>query len=210
MSSAAKKMIRAGSNAMDRETYLFTVEQYHRMLEAGILADGEPYELLEGLLVKKMTINPPHSVTVSLIDDRLRAVLPPQWSVRPGQPITLSDSEPEPDLSVVVAPVTRYLKSHPTPRDIGLVIEVSDTTLVDDRTVKARVYARARLPEYWIVNIPERQIEVYTRPRAGRSPAYLSRRDYADSQAVPLVLRGQAVATLPVTDLLPPVENEDE
>lgn len=208
MSAAAKKQVRATPE--EPGLYRLSVEQYHRMAEEGILGSGEKVELLEGLLVTKMTINPPHAVTISLLDQTLRSVLPAHWVLRLGQPITLTESEPEPDLSLVVAPPTRYLKSHPAPRDIGLVIEVADSTLDEDRTTKQRIYARARLPEYWIVNIPKRRIEVYTRPRAGRNPVYLQRQDYSLSQGIPLVLRGNAIATLPVADLFPPLETKAE
>ncbi len=84
-------------------------------------------------------------------------------------------------------------------------MEVADSTLARDRTLKARLYARASVPVYWIVNIPDRQIEVYTDPSGpdAADPSYRQRRDFAAASAVPLVLEGRTTATIPVSELLP-------
>jgi Uma2 family endonuclease len=93
---------------------------------------------------------------------------------------------------------------HPGPADFGIVIEVSNTTLDSDRTDKLAIYARARLPVYWIVNLIDMQIEVYEQPSGPTvSPDYATRNTYKPGDAVPLVLDGNAVGTIPVSDLLP-------
>jgi Uma2 family endonuclease len=93
---------------------------------------------------------------------------------------------------------------HPAPQDTGLVVEVSDSTLQDDRTLKARLYARSAIPVYWIINLIAGQVEVYTDPTGpDPSPAYRQRQDYSAADAVPLVLDGVEVARIPVRDLLP-------
>ena len=114
-----------------------------------------------------------------------------------------SDSEPEPDVAVVRGNRRDYGTRHPGPQDTGLAVEVSDSTLDQDRTVKLQIYARARVPVYWIVNVVDRQIEVYEQPSGPTpDPAYGNRRDYRPGDAVPLVLDGNTVATVPVTELL--------
>jgi Uma2 family endonuclease len=184
--------------------YRFTVEQYHRMGELGVLTENDRVELLEGWVVRKVTHNPPHAVALWQVQTALLARLAADWALRIQSPITLSDSEPEPDAVLARGPGSRYGAGHPVPRDIGLLVEVADASLDEDRGIKRRVYARARIAEYWIVNIPESQVEVYTQPRAGRSPAYRQQRVYRGDEAVPLVIDGQEIARLPARDLLPP------
>src|SRR5262245_50936971 len=109
--------------------YRLTVDQYHRMAEAGVLAEGAPVELLEGLLITKMTKGPPHDVLIHLTRDAIADLLPRDWSLRVQSAITTADSEPEPDLAVVPGPARRYLKAHPRPKEIALVVEVADASL---------------------------------------------------------------------------------
>jgi hypothetical protein len=183
--------------------YRFSVEQYHRMIEAGILTENDRAELLEGVVTYKMTHNPPHDATISLVQTELLKRLPDEWVLRIQSAITLADSEPEPDLAVARGPARRYLRAHPGPRDLPLLIEVAETTLLQDRETKGRVYARARIPVYWVANLVDGCLEVYTEPRAGRSPAYRKRRHYAVGQSVPVVLHGRDIGHIPVRDVLP-------
>ena len=181
----------------------FTVDEYHRMLHTGILTEDDPVELLEGWIVAKMTRNPAHDTALALVHAALSAALPAGWICRGQSAVTTNDSEPEPDVAVVRGPIRRYATSHPRPDDAALVVEVADSTLARDRTLKARLYARAAVPIYWIVNIPDRQIEVYTDPTgASAEPAYRQRRDFADG-GVPLVIEGRVVADIPAAELLP-------
>jgi len=187
----------------ERPLYRLTVEQYHGMIAAGVLKDGEKVELIEGLLVQKMSRNPPHEASLSRINRRLARLLPEEWVLRVQSAVTLRRSEPEPDFSISRGPEGRYSRRHPGPRDIALLIEVAETSLHEDRTMQATLYADARVPEYWIVNVVHNQIEVYTDPRGGRTPAYRQRRDYGPDEEIPLVLKGQEIAQLRVRDLLP-------
>lgn len=173
------------------------------MIETGVLTENDRVELLDGQIVAKMTHNPPHDAAVDLTQSEVAAVLPSGWRVRVQSAITLARSEPEPDVAVVRGPARRYVRSHPRPPDIGLLVEVADATLRFDRIRKARAYARARIPVYWIVNLMDLCVEVYTEPRAGRSPAYRLRRDYARNEAVPVVIDGREIARISVRDLLP-------
>jgi Uma2 family endonuclease len=183
----------------------FTVDEYHRMIHLGILKEDDPVELLEGWIVAKMPRNPPHDVAVALTQAALSAALPQAWICRGQSAVTTIDSEPEPDIAVVRGPIRRYVTNHPGPADLGLVVEVADSTLARDRTLKARLYARAIIPIYWIVNIPDRQIEVYSDPigAAAAESHYRQRQDFDVTGAVPLVLDGRTIATIPVRDLLP-------
>lgn len=182
----------------------FTVAEYHHLIRLGILTEDDNLELIEGYLVHKMSRNPPHDGTIMAAHAALSRVLPSGWVFRIQSAITLPDSEPEPDLALVRGDVRTYFARHPGPTDFGTVIEVSDSTLDGDRNDKARMYARARIPEYWIINLVDRQVEVYTLPSGpGVTPAYASRQDYPVGAAVPVQLDGQQVATIPVVDLLP-------
>jgi Uma2 family endonuclease len=144
-----------------------SIEQYHAIIQAGILTDDDSVELLEGWLVFKMPKNPPHQATTRLVRTALENILPAGWYVDSQELITLSNSEPEPDIVVVRGDTRQYLDRHPGAEDIALIIEVSDTTLQRDRTVKKRIYARAGISIYWIVNLVEEQVEVYSQPKRG-------------------------------------------
>jgi Uma2 family endonuclease len=181
----------------------FTVEQYHAMIDAGILKDGDRCELLEGWIIDKMTINPPHAGSVLLAQTFLLSKLPSDWVLRIQSPITLATGEPEPDLLVARGPARRYCQSHPTPKETGLLVEVADSTLDLDREFKSLVYAKAGFQVYWIINLIDSRIEVYTDPIGGKSPAYRMQSDYSAEQAVPLILDGREIARIPVSELLP-------
>jgi Uma2 family endonuclease len=181
----------------------FTFDEYHRMIDAGILREGDPYELLEGWIVPKMTRNPPHDLALGLAEDEISKRLPPSWFRRGQSAATTQDSEPEPDITIVRGNRRDYDQRHPHPQDIGMTVEVA-SSLQHDRAVKGRIYARAAIPIYWVINIPDHQVEVYTNP-TGPCPAphYQQRRDYRAGDTVPLVLDGQQVGMIAVRDLLP-------
>jgi Uma2 family endonuclease len=203
MSFAAKKSVEQTAD-QTRTPYRFSVHQYHRMVETGILTVNDRTELLEGLIINKMPHNPRHDGTIQVIQRRLWVRLPDDWLLRIQSAVTLGDSEPEPDLAIVRGPEKIYFQRHPLPRDIALLIEVSEASLAQDREQKLQLYARHRIPTYWIVNLKEGKLEVYTVPRAGRVPGYRQREDFARNESVPLVLAGREIARLPVHDLLPP------
>lgn len=182
----------------------WTVAEYHELIRNGTFKSGDPYELLEGWIVTKMSRNTPHDVTLVLVTEGIRSVLPSGWHTRVQSAITTTDSEPEPDLVVVRGVARDYLIDHPGPTDLGLLIEIADASLAHDRGTKARIYARAGISEYWIVNLVDGQIEVNTDPDPfAAEPSYARRIDFLPGDSVPLVLDGQEVARLPVTDLLP-------
>lgn len=185
--------------------YRLDVDQVFAMINAGILPDHARVELLGGLLVHKMTKNPPHSFTIGQAGDLLRGTLPAGWIVREEKSITLGRFWcPEPDLAVVRGPNDRYRKDHPSAADIALLIEVSDTTYALDRGIKWRRYAACGVAIYWIVNLAARTAEVYTQPSGrGKSAGYGASHVYGPDDAVPVSLDGQPAGMIAVKDLLP-------
>ena len=182
--------------------FRLTVDQYLNLMDAGILQSGDPVELLEGVLVQKMAIRPPHTGTVRRCQRWIEPRLPDGWRYRLGQPIILSDGMPEPDGVVARGTSDDDDVFHPPAADVCLVIEVADSTLARDRTIKLRSYARAGIPVYWIVNLIDRQLEVYTDPDPTATPeTTYRRRDLYVGDAtlmVPVVN-----ATVSVAELLP-------
>lgn len=180
-----------------------SVEMYQQMVGAGVFDEDDPIELIEGALVLKMSKNEPHSVALSLCEDELRRALTGECFVRNQDAITLSDSVPEPDLVVARGSRRDYLAHHPFASDVLLVIEVADTSLSYDRGTKMRVYARAGISHYWIVNLIDRVIEVYENPQSDLpEPAYAAARIVKSDESIslPALIGG---ATLKVADLLP-------
>lgn len=181
----------------------FTVAEYHRMIETRVLTEDDPVELLEGWIVQKIPRNPPHDGTVALTNKALSRRLPPGWHVRIQSAITTSDSEPEPDLAVARGVEEDYLVRHPGPADLALVVEVADSTLDRDREEKARIYARAGIRAYWIVNLVDRRVEVYTDPSGAVAlPAYRNPAHHDRNAMLPLNIDGDALS-IPVLELLP-------
>jgi Uma2 family endonuclease len=184
--------------------YRFSVKQYRAMAREGILTDDDPVELLEGLLVCKITKYRSHTLATGLLQDALAEIVVPRCYVDAQEPVTTSDSEPEPDILVVRGTPRDYLDRQPGPDEVVLVVEVADTTLRRDRGVKKRIYAAARLPIYWIVNLKMRRIEVFTHPTGPAArPTYAHRRDYGPEEAVPVVIDNTDVGRIRVQDILP-------
>jgi hypothetical protein len=203
MATAAALIPNEASPVHPIPVHRFSVDQYHRMIDRGVFSPNDRVELLEGWIVDKMPQHPAHAGTISVLQAKLSAKLPKGWIIRIQSPITLDDSEPEPDLVVVRGPEERYIAAHPTPEDIAIVIEVSDTSVDYDRTDKARAYGRARLPVYWIVNLVELTVEVYSGPKAGKSPGYRVRESFGIEYGVPIVIAGREITGIPVRHLFP-------
>jgi Uma2 family endonuclease len=182
----------------------FTLDEYHKMIEEGILIDGEPYELLEGNLVKKMSRGSPHDAAIIVLNKRFVRMSPAGWEVRVQSAMTLpTGSEPEPDFAIVRGDESTYRHRHPAPADIGLIVEVADSSLLVDRHDKGRIYAGANLPVYWVVNVVDRVVEVYTQPAGtDETAAYARREDFAAGSSVPVVLDGATIGSVVVADVM--------
>lgn len=182
----------------------FSVDEYHRLIETGTLKSGDPYELLEGWIVQRMSRNTPHETSLVLTADIIRVLIPDGYHVRVQSAITLSDSEPEPDVVVVRGGPRDYPVDLPSPPNIPLVVEIADSSLQHDRVVKGRIYARAGIPVYWVVNLVDMQVEVYGDPTGDvANPEYRQRVDYRAGQSAPLVIDGSSVGTIAADDILP-------
>jgi Uma2 family endonuclease len=181
----------------------FTVEQYHRMISSGGFDDDTPLELLEGWIVYKMGHNPVHDVVVKLVATMLDRALNDSWHTRVQSAITTSDSEPLPDVAVVAGSVRDYTTRHPGPADIALLVEVSDSSLNRDRVEKASLYARAGIAQYWVVNLPESVVEVYTLPAGSAAGAYPKPQRFDVNDSIPLAIGGESLPPIPVKEILP-------
>ncbi len=183
---------------------LFSIEEYHAMIDAGILTADDNVELLEGLVVKKVPKNPRHTAIQSLIQAQLARILPDGYFLSIQNPVTTETSEPEPDIIIVRGTPLDYLEQHPGPIDAVLVIEVSDSSLRRDRSTKKRIFASSGVSVYWIANLQDSQIEEYITPSIeAELPNYQQRRTYRGDDVISVNLDGQEVATLRVADLLP-------
>ncbi len=180
-----------------------SVGQYHTMIRTGVINADDPLELLEGWLVTKMPKNPPHRVATRSTRKALERILSPGWEVATQEPITTDDSEPEPDICVVRAAALDNRERHPKPDEIAAVIEVAEATLARDRGLKKRAYARAKIPVYWIINLVDQHIEVYTDPTGpADDPDYGLMRAFKRGASIPVVVDGTEIGQLDVNQLL--------
>ncbi|HEX4948741.1 MAG TPA: Uma2 family endonuclease [Blastocatellia bacterium] len=186
--------------AVPRDPILrLSVQQYHEMIRAGILTADDQVELLEGWLVAKRPKKPQHRIATRLTQKALEAVVPDGWYVDAQEPITLTDSEPEPDVMIVRGETQNYSDRHPHADEIALVVEIADSTLERDRSTKKRMYARAGIPVYWIVNLVENTCEVYSQPSVADAD-YQQIDVYDLSGALPVLIGGREVGTVQVQD----------
>ena len=177
-----------------------SVETYHQLIETGAFHPEEKVELIHGLLIKKMPKKPAHAKATQKLMILLGMLigLDQGWFLSIQDPITLTDSEPEPDIAVVRGSPDE-IKGHPTGKDIDLIIEISDSSLDYDSTVKKRLYGLNNIPEYWIVNLTKQQIERYTDPFATEDEAgYKHQALYLKEDTCPLWLNREEKGTIPV------------
>jgi Uma2 family endonuclease len=176
----------------------WSVEEYLRLCETGLIGPEDHVELLEGEIVEKMGQNLPHIAGIRALAEALRAVYGPGNDVSQQLPIRTTDSVPEPDVLVLRGSWRDYVARHPEASEVVLVGEVSDASrLLGDRTEKLRIYARAGFGEYWILNLVDRRLEVHRRPQADGT--YGEAIHYAEDAS--LAVAGKEIR---VADLLPP------
>lgn len=192
------------------EVHRFSVEQYGRMAECEILGPRERVFLLDGVVVRKMTMHPPHAIAMAKLNVLLARVNMDGWHLANQTPVVINPmSEPEPDFKIVRGTPDDYRRANPGARDTVLIIEVSDSSLRLDQTIMKARYAAAGIPAYWIINLPADRVEVYSEPTGpDGTPDYRRREEFNRGDSVPLVLDGREVARIAVADFLPrPLED---
>lgn len=171
---------------------LFTVQEYHRMAEAGILCEDDRVELIHGEILQMSLIGSPHATAVRRLTTLLTYRLGLQVIINVQNPVSISeDSEPKPDIAVLPFRDDYYAGSGVTPKDVLLLIEVSDSTLKYDRNTKLPLYAEADIPEVWIVDVNKRRLEVYRQPEENRYQysETLNREDTVSATQLPLKVK---------------------
>jgi Uma2 family endonuclease len=154
-----------GSSLPTWALHNFSRVEYDKMIDVGVLGQDEHVELVGGAIVEMSPEGPPHSATIDLCAEVLRCAFGDGFTVRVQHPLVIDpDGEPEPDLVVVAGSPSDYFDEHP--RTAALVVEVAGSSLAYDRREKSRLYARAAIPEYWIVNLVDRVVEVHRSPSA--------------------------------------------
>ncbi|MEO8604522.1 MAG: Uma2 family endonuclease [bacterium] len=178
----------------------YTVDAYFCLVTDGVLDARDRVELLDGVIVAEPPMDPPHASGIAATTEAIQRAVGARASVRIQAPLIADPfSAPEPDVAVVQGHWRDYLEHHPT--SALLVVEVSDSSLQQDRLSKSRIYAGARIPEYWIVNLRGDCVEVFRAPDAAQR-IYTTRAVVRRGERLTLVaLPGAAVA---VDDLLPP------
>ncbi len=178
--------------------YRFTVDEYERMAD---VLDGPRVELIDGYVVSKMPKKPPHIGTVRRILKALEFLPEDRWTCQKEDPVRIPEfDEPEPDVAVLRGSEDLYNDRIPEAKDVALLVEVAESTLDRDRGEKRNAYARGGVPVYWIVNLLERQIEVYTQPN---SAGYALRTDFIAGDDVPVVCDGVELGRIAVDSMLP-------
>jgi Uma2 family endonuclease len=148
---------------------LWTVDEYYRMAAAGIITPDERVELIEGQVIPMSPKNPPHAATNLSAADVFRKLLSGKALIRIQDPVSLSlYSELEPDIAVVSIDSQLYRDRHPIPDDIFLLVEVADTTLNRDTQQKAQIYAKAKIADYWVLDVNSRQVYMFREPLDNR------------------------------------------
>ncbi|MGK7937294.1 MAG: Uma2 family endonuclease [Xenococcaceae cyanobacterium] len=148
---------------MTLTTYKWSIEQWHKLVESGLL-EGKPVELLEGKIIQMSPEGVEHSYTNRSIVKYLRELLAQEAEIIQAQPITLDNSEPEPDVTIARLPEAIYRTHHPYAQDIYWLIEISNRTLTIDLKQKSRLYARNNIPEYWVIDLVGKKLIVHTQP----------------------------------------------
>jgi Uma2 family endonuclease len=175
-----------------------TVAEYHRMGEVGILTEDDRVELIEGQLIAMSPIGSNHAGTTNRLNRVLVRLVGERGVVAVGNPVQLDDlSEPQPDFAILKPREDDYRRATPRPDEVLLIIEVADSSLAYDRTVKRSLYARHGIPEFWIVNLTAGVVEVCREPE-GEQYTSISRIG-SEGELEPQLLPG---ATIPVAALL--------
>lgn len=180
-----------------RSAHRFSVDDYKQMIQWGILTENHHVELIRGEVVDKMPTGEKHLACVNRLNRFLNRLVGDLAIVSIQSPVVFPDSEPEPGVTLLRPRPDFYESGKPQPADVLLLIEVSDSTLADDRAIKGSLYAEAGITDYWIVNLVDRCLEVYRQPRPDGT--YGEGRTYQVGESVELL--GLPGSTLSVATL---------
>ena len=194
-------MAALGVAASRAPLYRFTVAQFDRMVRDGTIGSQDRVELIDGLVVTRMSKNPPHILAGKLLFSALAGIVPVGWHVTKDDDVFVSEHDkPQPDLAVVRGSPRDYPDQYATPDKIALAVEISESTLAVDRSLKMPRYAAAGMPVYWIVDLIHEKVEVYTDPAGGQ---YGNRAVFTRGQEAPVVIDGKVVGQIAVSEILP-------
>ncbi len=157
-----------GSIPISIPTFNFSVESYHKLIDAGVFKPTDKVELIEGKIIPRSSVNSPHAACVRRLGNILRGIFGNTAIISEQNPITLSNhSEPEPDIAVLRFDENDYEEAHPSEKDVFIAIEVSHTTQKYDRETKMPLFAQYGIPEAWVIDLKAKTIEVYANPMNG-------------------------------------------
>jgi hypothetical protein len=186
--------------------YRLSLGKYEAMIESGLFTTDDRFQLVEGLLVVKMSENPPHASVSVTTAEAIQAILPRGWHLRGDKPLRIPSraSLPEPDIVVARGRSKDYLRRHPELADVALVVEISDSSLDADRTLMLCTYGGGGIVRYWIINLVDGQVEVYSQPSGPAEPiGYRHCVVFRPGQEVPHVIDDVEVGRIAVADILP-------
>ncbi len=178
--------------------FQWTLARYHEAIRVGLFTTADRIELVYGKIIDRMPSGGTHAECVQIVADYFRGRFLTTFIIREEKPITFKDnnSEPEPDIAVVSK--QRYSPNHPVPSDTHLVVEVADSSIEKDQTIKVVLYAEANIAEYWIINLPKRRVEVHLNPLPDER-TYGSVNNYGEEESFESPFAG----TVKVVELLP-------
>ncbi|MEO0687433.1 MAG: Uma2 family endonuclease [Cyanobacteria bacterium J06649_11] len=177
----------------------WTVEQYHQMIDVGVLTEDHKVELLAGKIIEMNPVGRLHAACITTLLEYFFPRLNQEYTLRFENPVTLGDnSEPEPDFVVGIKSNNNYLEAHPKVEDIVVLCEVSDHTLKRDLEIKKGLYAEAGIPEYWIINLFEKELIQFTEPISAEA-SYKQQKKYGMSDT----FEHPVIGTVEVAMLIP-------
>jgi len=185
------------NNTAPHEPIRWSLDRYFRLDELGFL-NREPVQLIDGEIVVRSPLNPPHQIGVQLVDDAMRAIFTTGYRVRNGAPLIIGTSAPQPDIAVVRGGVRSHAITHPTGLATLIVIEVGDSTLRDDIGPMANLYASGGVTDYWVIDLVHDQLRVFRDPQPDANELHGHRYtnitiQLAGSQISPLALPNSSI-----------------
>lgn len=184
--------------------YRLSVDQYFGLVGSGILSEEDRVELIDGWIVTKLTKYPPHVIATDCLSDLLRRLAPDGWFVRTESPIVVGGSVPEPDIALIRGRSRDYGTHHPNVGQIALIAEVAESSLPRDRGEKLGVYAKGGVTLYWLVNLIDMVVEVYSEPTTSAGVSTFAHATiYRPGDSIPVALDGVEVGQVAVSEILP-------